>query len=30
MLNLETVNIDGEDWLFGCAAIEVNNNMRYW
>lgn len=30
ILNVEAVNVDIDDWVFGCAANEVDGAQRYW
>lgn len=30
MLHLEAINIDTDNWVFGCRANDVINNHRYW
>lgn len=30
MLHLEAINVDTDDWVFGCRANDVTNNHRYW
>ncbi|XP_037028365.1 GPI inositol-deacylase [Bradysia coprophila] len=29
ILDVEAINVDTDDWVFGCAATEVTSNMRY-
>lgn len=30
ILSVEVVNVDIDDWVFGCAAVEVDESQRYW
>lgn len=30
MLHIEAINIDSDDWVFGCSATEVDSVQRYW
>jgi len=30
MLKVEVVNVETNDWIFGCAALDTHNHMRYW
>lgn len=30
MLNVEAINIDDDDWVFGCAALENDGHQRFW
>lgn len=30
MLNVEAINIDDDDWVFGCAALENDGRQRFW
>lgn len=29
-VHVEAINVDIDDWVFGCNAIEVHGNQRYW
>lgn len=30
ILSVEAINVDIDDWVFGCAAIENDGTQRYW
>lgn len=30
MLNVEAINIDTDDWVFGCSASDTDGTQRYW
>lgn len=30
ILNVEAINVDTDDWVFGCVANEIDKNQRYW
>lgn len=30
ILNVEAINFSDKDWVFGCAALDVLETMRYW
>lgn len=30
MLNVEAINVDDDDWVFGCAAVENDGRQRFW
>lgn len=29
-VNVEAINIDTDDWIFGCNAIEMHDYQKYW
>lgn len=29
-LSVEAINIDTDDWVFGCNALESDGRQRYW
>lgn len=29
-VNVEAINIDTDDWIFGCNAIETHDYQKYW
>lgn len=29
-LNVEAINVDIDDWVFGCNADKFNEDQRYW
>lgn len=30
MLYVEAINMETDDWVFGCRASETNGNQRFW
>lgn len=30
MLEVEAINVDYDDWIFGCAANQISTNQRFW
>lgn len=29
-LDVEAINVDTDDWVFGCNAVEIYEHQRYW
>lgn len=29
-LDVEGINVETDDWMFGCNAVEFKENQRYW